>query len=527
MKTSIDIVTGFIGSEKTTYINEVLKNENVCNQNIVILSFENGEVTIDRCNITSSVTFIDCSNKNIVVDEKYIGSIIDKYSPEKMIIEYNGTKDIEIIFSIFESKHLRKSCYLENIIFIADCYNFENYFKNLGNVFKRQVSSADKIILNNIHQIDKLNLNTIKRNIESVNCKVSIFTDMNDAINKIYDSKLSLKNIMYGSFFAFVVIYLLFSIIRSVNSNFIELDFSVLKSFNTVFMGILVQAIPFMMVGMIISSFMQVFIPNEMLIKLFPQKYGIGFITAIFGGLVFPICECAIVPIVIRLIKKGVPLPIAITFMLAAPIVNPIVIISTVYAFPGNYYVTIARVLLGIVIAFFSGIVISFMFKENNYLIESNLDFGCSCNYCSTKNLYSMNLYGKIKSLFLHTSEEFFNAGKYLIMGAFITSCIQTFIPKYIFVKSGGNFGIGLIVMMIVAFLFSVCSTSDAFIARSFLSDFSISSIIGFLVFGPMIDIKNLLILFSGFKKIFVIKFFITVTLLSFTTIYFSILFFS
>ena len=102
-----------------------------------------------------------------------------------------------------------------------------------------------------------------------------------------------------------------------------------LEVFNTIFTSILMQAFPFMLIGVLVSSAMHIFVPDQWLVKVFPTKNGLGFLTALFAGLFFPVCECAIVPLMTRLVKKGVSAPIAITFMLFAPIINPIVLIST------------------------------------------------------------------------------------------------------------------------------------------------------------------------------------------------------
>ena len=106
------------------------------------------------------------------------------------------------------------------------------------------------------------------------------------------------------------------------------------STIHTVFTGIVLQAVPFMLLGALLSSTLYAFVPDRLLIKIFPKKYGIGFLTALFAGSLFPVCECAAVPLMRSLIKKGVAMPIAVTFMLASPIVNPISIVSTLYAFP-------------------------------------------------------------------------------------------------------------------------------------------------------------------------------------------------
>lgn len=320
--------------------------------------------------------------------------------------------------------------------------------------------------------------------------------------------------------------YLIFIVARSVG----EVDLSGLKVFNTVFISILMQAFPFMLIGVFVSSFMHVFIPDDFIIKIFPTKHGLGFITAMFAGLFFPVCECAIVPVMTRLVKKGVAMPIAIIFMLSAPIINPIVILSTLYAFPGQPEVALYRVALGLVIALMVGLVLLISGACKSALIDKDETCECDGHDCDCNHRHheheAHGVPAKIKAMFLHSGEEFFGVGKYLVLGAFMTSLIQTLVPRAAFISMGEQSGLSLFFMMAAAFLFSACSTSDAFIARSFLDRLSLNAVMGFLVFGPMMDLKNILMLFHRFKKGFVMKLALLIFVLNFVILsIFSFLF--
>lgn len=321
--------------------------------------------------------------------------------------------------------------------------------------------------------------------------------------------------------------YLLLSMLRLMDAGTLEN----LKTFNTVFISILLQAFPFMLIGVLVSSAMHVFIPEDWIVKVFPMKRGLGFITAMFAGLLFPVCECAIVPVMTRLVKKGVAVPIAVTFMLSAPIINPIVIISTLYAFPGQPEIALMRVIFGLLIALLVGLVLMIYGKNLPVLLDNshNQEYHClhgavsqmEADYCTChthdKTIHThKRLADKIKDLFFHAGDEFFNAGKYLVIGACITSLFQALIPQNVFAGLGTQSWLSLLVMMTAAFLFSACSTSDAFIARSFMSRFSMGAIMGFMVFGPMMDVKNLLMLLSSFKKGFIIRLTLLIMLLNF-----------
>lgn len=323
--------------------------------------------------------------------------------------------------------------------------------------------------------------------------------------------------------------YLFYQVTRYIG----VMDLSPLKIFNTIFISILMQAFPFMLIGIFVSSAMHVFIPDEFIVNVFPTKHGLGFMTAMFAGLFLPVCECAIVPVMTRLVKKGVALPIAITFMLSAPIINPIVIISTLYAFPGQPEIALYRVMFGLTIALIVGLVL-FLLGDRKSSVLLNGDehneggcgccgenaHECDCHFNSENEHTKARIAKRIEALFLHSGAEFFNVGKYLVLGAFITSLIQMLVPRAVFASLGTQNGLSLFVMMVTAFLFSACSTSDAFIARSFVDRFSMGAIMGFMVFGPMMDVKNILMLLAGFEKSFIAKLVLLIFILNFLTLY-------
>lgn len=321
--------------------------------------------------------------------------------------------------------------------------------------------------------------------------------------------------------FGLSVLFLLNTLYRVID---LRIAISWLEAFNMVFLSILIQAIPFILIGILVSSILQIAIPSETIVKLFPQKKATGFIMAIFAGVFFPICDCAIVPVAARLIKKGVSLPVAITFMLSAPLVNPIVIASTLYAFPKQPSIAFFRVSIGILIAVIVGVIFLF-FGEKKSILKRSLDnTHCCCDCSSNRVQNKMGVIKKLELIFMHASNEFFQVGKFLIIGAFFSSLFQVCISKEIFNNLGGHKFLSLLVMMLAAFVFSICSTSDAFIAKTFSFQFSTGAILGFLVLGPMIDIKNMLMLLASFKKSFVIKLITTIFLVTFLILWLVLL---
>lgn len=277
-----------------------------------------------------------------------------------------------------------------------------------------------------------------------------------------------------------------------------------LNKFSIVFSSIVIEALPFILIGAVLASFMKVYISNNIFNKIISKNKLLGSIQAGIIGVFLPVCECATVPITKGLLNKKVPLNVAITYMLAAPIVNPLVILSTYYAFDGNIKVVLLRVGVGFFIAVIAGLLMLCLSGENNIFIdngEGELQGKCLCG-CSEIDDNS----SKPIRLLKHTSLEFYEIGKYFIVGATLASIFQTFVPRDIIFYFENSAVLSIIILMAFSFLISLCSEADAFVASTFMNRFSLGSITGFLIIGPMIDLKNTIMLFSIFKKSFVIK---------------------
>ncbi|MDA1477902.1 permease [Bacillus changyiensis] len=267
---------------------------------------------------------------------------------------------------------------------------------------------------------------------------------------------------------------------------------------NSIFISILIEAIPFVLIGVFISGLIQMFVTEEMMAKIIPKNRFLAVLSGTFAGMLFPACECGIVPITRRLLLKGVPLHAAIAFMLTAPIVNPIVLFSTFIAFGNKWDVVFYRGGLAMAVSIIVGLIISFQFKGNQ-LIEAHSHHHHSHNH--TKQSFLK----KLAETLHHAIDEFFSVGKYLIIGAFVAAAMQTYIKTSTLLSIGQNDVSSSLVMMGLSFVLSLCSEVDAFIASSFSSTFSLGSLIAFLVFGAMVDIKNLLMMIGTFKKRFVL----------------------
>ncbi|HWI49325.1 MAG TPA: permease [Rummeliibacillus sp.] len=264
---------------------------------------------------------------------------------------------------------------------------------------------------------------------------------------------------------------------------------------NTIFISIIIEAFPFVLIGVFISGIIQMFVTDQMIAKIVPKNRVLAVLYGALIGALFPSCECGIIPIVHRLLKKGVPLHVAIPFMLTGPIINPIVLFSTFIAFGNNWQMVWYRAGFAIIIAFVIGIILSYQFKGTQLLDEDEHDH---------HHEHATTLWKKFVGTLNHAVEEFFSVGKYLIIGAFIAASMQIFVKTDVLMELGQTKATSSLVMMMLAGILSLCSEADAFIAASFRGTFSTSSLVAFLLIGPMVDIKNLLMMYHTFKKKFI-----------------------
>jgi uncharacterized protein len=283
---------------------------------------------------------------------------------------------------------------------------------------------------------------------------------------------------------------------------------------NTIFLSMIMEAIPFVLLGVLISGLIQSFLTERWIARIMPKN---RLLASLFGcsvGILFPSCECGIVPITRRLLNKGVPLNAGIGFMLTGPIINPIVLFSTYIAFGNDWRVVAIRAGMAFAVALVVSMSVALLFPVLPLRVtEQQTAAALEQPIIPSKRTA---LIPRLGSVLNHAIEEFFSVGKYLVLGAFIAACMQTFIPTSYLLHLGSNPVMASLVMIGLAFTMSLCSEADAFIASSFRSTFSMGSLSAFLVFGPMIDIKNTLMLLGAFRGKFVI---VLIALVTFFTL--------
>ena len=296
--------------------------------------------------------------------------------------------------------------------------------------------------------------------------------------------------ILFGYCFFFV----------DINTNDLAIPASLLNV-NSIFLSIVLEAIPFILLGVFASALIQVFVSEEFIQRLIPKNPYIALLPAVLVSALLPVCECAIIPVIRRLLKKGMPLHIGIVILVGAPILNPVVFAATFYAFQSNKSIVYSRMGLAVVACLLIGLSIYFFFKNSNQL--RNVHF---------HEHEEANADNKLKQMLYHAGDEFFDIGKYLLCGALVASLFQTFLDRQLLMNLASNDYMSSAVMMGFAYLLSLCSEADAFVASSFSHTFSPTALLAFLLYGPMMDFKNTIMLLAFFKKRFACSLILIIT---------------
>jgi hypothetical protein len=282
------------------------------------------------------------------------------------------------------------------------------------------------------------------------------------------------------------------------------MDFGVeVATFSTRFLGIFIEAVAFLLLGALLSGIIGVFVSNDTLARLMPRNPVLAIIAGSMLGFLFPVCECGVIPVTKRLYQKGLPVSVGIAFLLAAPVMNPIVFASTYAAF-GWGPVLIGRYVITWIMAVTLGLLFSLQTHPQRIVRPEALaaiaggSVGASVGGEKQKRVA---LIPGLRQALKLASDDFFEMGRYLIIGALLAALMQTFITQETLKSLATNPVNSVLVMAALAFILSVCSTVDAFLALAFARAFPAGSILTFLTFGPMVDIKSAMMYMGVFKR--------------------------
>lgn len=312
----------------------------------------------------------------------------------------------------------------------------------------------------------------------------------------------------------------------------------------TLFFSLIVEAMPFLLMGILLSSALLLFVDERRLVAAMPRNPVLGALAGSLFGFLFPVCECGNVPVARRLIIQGAPASVAVGFLLAAPTVNPIVVWATWTAFRDQPELVVLRIIFSIVIATIVGWVFSTqqdlrpllqpsvaaLMPEPPAATASKKNQSTSSKSASSSALlqsgtfllgqgsqprrmdYSMALSAvanpalirpfpeRLQLMVENMVQELRELGGMLMIGSAIAAIVQVGIPREVILSLGQGPVTSILTMMVLAWVVSICSTVDAFFALSFASTFTSGSLLAFMVFGPMIDVKNIGLLLSVFR---------------------------
>jgi uncharacterized membrane protein YraQ (UPF0718 family) len=269
------------------------------------------------------------------------------------------------------------------------------------------------------------------------------------------------------------------------------LDSPALQTWSTIFVSIAVQALPFLVLGVLVSGAITAYVPPSVFRRILPENPSAAVPVAGAAGLLLPGCECGSVPVAGGLLSRGVPPAAAFTFLLSAPAINPVVLIATAVAFPGRPEFVLARFLASIATAVVVGLLWARFGKERWVRIQRRPEIVAGARWPT----------------FLDTARhDFLHAGGFLVVGAVLAATLNVVVPRSIYESVASDPVLGVLALTALAVLMSICSEADAFIAAS-LPEFSPAALLAFMVVGPMVDLKLVALQAGTFGRQFAVRF--------------------
>ncbi|MFF7447349.1 MULTISPECIES: permease [unclassified Streptomyces] len=265
----------------------------------------------------------------------------------------------------------------------------------------------------------------------------------------------------------------------------------VMQSWMTVFVAVVVQALPFLVLGVLLSAAIAVFVPASFFARVLPRHPALAVPVAGAAGAVLPGCECASVPVAGALVRRGVTPAAALAFLLSAPAINPIVLTATAVAFPNDPEMVLARLVASLVVACAMGWL---------WLRVGRAD------WLRPPARASYEGQGRGVAFWGSVRHDVMHAGGFLVVGAMAAATLKAVVPEEWLRTAAGNPVVSVLALAVLAVLLSICSEADAFVAAS-LSQFSLTARLAFLVVGPMIDLKLFAMQAGTFGRGFALRF--------------------
>ena len=300
--------------------------------------------------------------------------------------------------------------------------------------------------------------------------------------------------------------------------NWFHLEFG---DFAKAFLSVLFEGAPFLLLGALISGFVDVFVSSERITKLLPSRPAPAIFLAGLLGLIFPICECGSVIVVRRFIRKGLPLSVATCYMLAAPIVSPIVALSTYKAFTGQnpWLMLSLRLGFGYAIAVLVGLIVHQLprrlvaatspsdapVKRRTGLSISAEASADSAPLDFSQIVAKASPLRKVMLAIQSATADFLDVTVFFVIGTAITSVFSVGVNREVIAPLAQSPFLSVVALMVLAALLALCSTTDAFVAATQLTIFPPAAKLAFLLFGPVFDLKLFWLYGLIFRRRFVV----------------------
>jgi uncharacterized membrane protein YraQ (UPF0718 family) len=254
-----------------------------------------------------------------------------------------------------------------------------------------------------------------------------------------------------------------------------------------VFVSIVLQSLPFVLLGVFASALVQRHLSPETLARWLPRRRAGVVLAASLLGMVAPVCDCGVIPLARRLAVKGLPGYAATTFLVAAPVVNPIVLVSTAVAFQGRWEIVVLRMLMTLSVAIAIGLLAARFLAGADGPIGVPIQGGSGAGPTTARAQPASSL----GAIITQATSEFFDVIFFIVLGALFTAATQTLVPRGNLTALGGTAVKSVAVLMPVATLLSICSEADAFVARAFASTFAPGAVLAFMTIGQIVDLRN------------------------------------
>jgi uncharacterized membrane protein YraQ (UPF0718 family) len=265
----------------------------------------------------------------------------------------------------------------------------------------------------------------------------------------------------------------------------------VMQSWTTVFVAVLLQALPFLVLGVLLSAALAVFVPPSFFARALPRRPALAVPVAGAAGAVLPGCECASVPVAGALVRRGVTPAAALAFLLSAPAINPVVLTATAVAFPGNPEMVLARFAASLLVACAMGWLWHRLGRADLLRPPARAAYDGQGGGAA--------FWGSVRHDVMH-------AGGFLVVGAMAAATLKAVVPAAWLSAAAGDPVLSVLALAVLAVLLSICSEADAFVAAS-LTQFSPTARLAFLVVGPMVDLKLFAMQAGTFGRAFALRF--------------------